>query len=187
MKYIFSGDLDNVCITLQSDPDEVDRSVAFCWPKAEFYQLTGILVPDDVESMSIEPSRNIYALKYEDQNEAQIFFNPVTAPSFMVEIWAAREEIRMHAKAAWLEGKDEDGYVYHYDPQLDQIVQEEHPEREHILALGQLSKYKMTARVVVDLIDLLVQKGVITEGELPAYFDLTQAKDLMSKINWSNM
>lgn len=187
MKYIFSGDIQNVCLTLHSDPDETDKSIAMCWTKAEFAVMTGITVPDNVEGFSLEPGRDIYSFKEEDQMHAEFFDDPVDAPQWMKDLWAKRVQIRKHLKAAIMEMRDTESYLYHYDEQLDQIIQEEHPEREHLLALSQLSRYKMTARVVVDLIDLLVQKGVITEQELPAYFNLTQAKDLMSKINWSNM
>jgi hypothetical protein len=112
MKYIFSGDLENVCLELVDDADYTERRIAHLWSKAEFFQLTGILVPDYVELLSIEPDRDIFAVKYEDDLVAAIFDQMQDAPQFMQDIWNDRAKIKMHFKAAIMETRDEDGFVY---------------------------------------------------------------------------
>jgi hypothetical protein len=171
MKYIFSGDLENVCLELVDDADYTERRIAHLWSKAEFFQLTGILVPDYVELLSIEPDRDMMQ----------------DAPQFMQDIWNDRAKIKMHFKAAIMETRDEDGFVYHYDEGSDQIIQSDHPDKDHLLALRELNITKLGTRIVIDLIDILIQKGVIAEADLPSYFDLTTVKDLVSKVKWDEI
>lgn len=187
MKYIFTSDLENVSIEVVDDPGETERRICHVWSKSEFYQLTGILVPDNVELMSLEPDRSIYAVKYQEDEETTIFSDPQDAPQFMKNIWTNRQYIKMHLKAEIMTLRDGDFYDYHYDYDSDSIIKTPQATREHSVALRQLTASKMAHRMVIGLIDLLVQKGVITEGELPAWFDLTQAKNILSKIDWDSL
>lgn len=187
MKYIFSGDLENVCLELVDDADYTERRIAHLWSKAEFFQLTGILVPEYIELLSIEPDRDIFAVKYEDELVAEIFDKMQDAPQFMQDIWNDRAKIKMHFKAAIMEARNEDGYLYHYDEGQGQIIQSDHPDKDHLLALKELNITKLGTRLIIDLIDILVQKGVIVEADLPAYFDLTTVKDLVSKVKWDEV
>jgi len=186
MRYIFSADLENVCLEIVDDPEETERRFAHIWSKSEFYQLVGILIPDNVELMSIEPDRDIYAVRYEGQ-DTEIFSDPADAPQFMKNIWANRYYIKMHLKAELMELRDDDFYDYHYDYDSDSIIKTPQATREHSVALRSLTASKMAHRMIVDLIDLLIQKGIFTEGELPAWFDLTQAKNILSKIDWDSL
>ncbi|MHA2046587.1 MAG: hypothetical protein ACW99G_17505, partial [Candidatus Thorarchaeota archaeon] len=109
------------------------------------------------------------------------------APQFMQDIWNDRAKIKMHFKAAIMETRDEDGFVYHYDEGLDQIIQSDHPDKDHLLALRELNITNLGTRIVIDLIDILIQKGVIVEADLPSYFDLATVKDLVSKVKWDEV
>ncbi len=188
MKYIFSGDLENVCLEMIDDADYTERRIAHLWSKAEFFQLTGILIPEYIELLAIEPDRDIFAVKYEDELVAEIFEQMQDAPQFMQDIWTNRQEIRMHFKAALQENRDEDNY-YHYDVQLDQIIQTPDPMAPHNNAARELSRTKIGCRVIIDLVDLLIAKGIITQAELPEYYDTSvgNIKSIVDTIDWSKM
>jgi hypothetical protein len=184
MKYIFSGDLENIGLELIDDAEETERRVAWLWSKAEFNQLTGILIPDYVELLSIEHDRSLFAVKYEDDITATIFQDPQDMPQFMRDLWRKRDVIRKHLKAEVMQARDDSFNNYHYDENLDQIIQTDAPNKDHMSALRELSISRLGTRIITDLIDILIQKGVIVEADLPSYFDLTTVKDLVSKVKW---
>lgn len=187
MKYIFSGNLDSIGLEIRSDPDEVEKIVCYVWPKTVFYQMTGILIPDYVELLSLEPSRDIFAVKYEDDIVAAIFEKIEDAPQFMQDLWSKRDVIRKHLKAEVMQARDDSFNNYHYDENLDQIIQTDAPNKDHMSALRELSISRLGTRIITDLIDILIQKGVIVEADLPSYFDLTTVKDLVSKVKWDEL
>ena len=189
MQYIFTGDIEYAGLTLVDDAEETERRISWLWSKAEFLQLTGILVADNVESFNIDPERNIYALKYQGVNEAEVFTDPLQAPQWMQDIWAARATIRMHLKAAVLTQRDLGIYEYYYDEQLDQIIQEDHPTRTHTEALNNMAKTLLPYRFITELVDILLAKGVITEGDLPSYYvnNINVYKSFLADIDWSQV
>jgi hypothetical protein len=93
----------------------------------------------------------------------------------------------MHLKAEILSLRAELGYSYYYDETKDQVIQTERPDKDHLQGLYELSGTKLGTRLVIDLIEILIQKGVIVEADLPNYFDLTTAKDQVSKVDWDNV
>jgi hypothetical protein len=188
MKYIFSGNSDSIGLEIRSDPGEVEKIICYVWPKTVFYQMTGILIPDYVELLSLEPSRDIFAVKYEDDIVAAIFEKIEDAPQFMQDLWSKRDVIRKHLKAALMEHRDE-GYFYSYDEGQDKVIKTEDPNRLHNQAARDLSRTKIGCRVIVDLVDLLIAKGIITLAELPDYYETGEGniKSIVDAIDWSKM
>lgn len=188
MKYIFSGDIEYIGLEVISDPSEVVKRICFMWPKAVFHQMTGILIPDNVDSLALEPTRNIFAIKYEEEIEAEVFENAQDMPQFMQDLWINRNKIRMYLKADIQEARD-DGYFYHYDEAQDKIIKTADPNREHVLASRELNSTRIGCRIITDLVDALIAKGIITEADLPDYFDnyVGKLKNIINRINWDLM
>jgi hypothetical protein len=188
MKYIFNGDIGNIGLQITSDPDEVERIICHVWSKAEFHQMTGILIPDNVELLSLEPDRNITVIKLEDEVEAEGFENIADSPQYMQDLWVKRQVIRKHLKAAVMEKRDI-GYFYEYDEGQDKTTKTEDPNREHNLATTELTTTKIGCRIVIDLVDILLAKNIITLEELPDYYNtkVYHFKSIVNRIKWDLM
>jgi len=57
------------------------------------------------------------------------------------------------------------------------------------MASHELSRTKIGCRVIIDLVDLLIAKGIITLNELPDYYTVGEAnlKSIVDRIDWDLM
>ena len=57
------------------------------------------------------------------------------------------------------------------------------------MASSELSRTKIGCRVIIDLVDLLISKGIITLADLPDYYSTGEAnlKSIVDRIDWSLM
>jgi hypothetical protein len=187
MNYIISGDLENLFITVTDDPRIADRQFSVGWSKAELEVLTGIIIPPDVEALSIEPGRNIFAIRLVGE-EGQIFKSANDHP-VLKALWDNNYILRRHTQAKFLEANTQGYYKYNYDPQEDEIVQTEDPLKDHKEATVELSSTKIGCRVIIDLVDLLLAKGILHQSDLPDYFITNKAnvKSIVDRIDWDLM
>lgn len=188
MEFLFSGTLDEVSLLVQRDPDDIEKQYCHVWNHAEFLHLTGIAIPDDVTHFSLEPSNGIIGVKYQFQAAHATWDNTDDMPQFLKDIWAQKEILRNHVKAAVLEARHAWSF-FDYIPETNQIVETPHPEKETRMAAQELSRTKIGCRVIMDLVDVLMAKGIITDADLPDYYKDTEGslKNIIDKIDWSLM
>jgi len=187
MIYLFNGDLENVCIEIRSDPEDTEKRYCHLWSHAEFLHLVGVSIPEDVEHFAMEPDRNLFGLKLLDGTQAT-WDQPQDIPKFMKDIWAERTVLRNHTKAAILESRSPYS-SFDYIPETNQIVETPDPDKDTRMASHELSRTKIGCRVIIDLVDVLLAKGIITMGDLPDYYSTGEAnlKSIVDRIDWDLM
>jgi len=189
MKYLFNGNHSHVFLEIVADPDDIEKRYTHGWNRAEFLHLVGITIPEDLEFFSMEPYRNIFALKMiDDEGAATHWEDPKDIPQFMKDIWANRDTLRNHVKAAILEQRSPYS-SFDFIPETGQIVETVSPDKETRMASSELSRTKIGCRVIIDLVDLLISKGIITLADLPDYYSTGEAnlKSIVDRIDWSLM
>jgi len=184
MNFIITGDLENLFITVTDDPRIADRQFTAGWSKAELEVLTGIIIPPEIEALSIEPSRNSFAVRL--VGEEGVVFKSADDHPVLKALWDNNYILRRHTQAKFLEASSNEYFKYNYDPQENEIVQTEDPLKDHKEATKQLSSTKIGCRVIIDLVDLLLAKGILQQSDLPDYFinDKASVKSIVDRIDW---
>lgn len=189
MYYIISGDFDNISVEVVKDPGVVEKRYSWIWSHAEFAVLTGITLPGDLYALSIEPARNIYAFKLEGDEKATAFEDLGDSPQWMQDIVAKAGELRQHTKAYMIEQRRVNRGVkmYEYDPGTDQIVESDHPDKDHNLGKRYIFDNRFADRMLPLLIDILLAKGVLVDADLPAAYHnkIDKIKQALAAIDWS--
>jgi hypothetical protein len=187
MNYIITGDLDNLFITVSDDPRIADRQFTAGWSKAELEVLTGIIIPPEVEALSIEPARNIFVIRL--VGEDGVVFQSADEHPVLKALWDNNYILRRHTQAKYLEASSNGYYDYTYDPELNEIIQTEDPQKDHKEATKELSFTKVGCRVIIDLVDVLLDKGILQVSDLPDYFidDKAKVKSIIDRIDWDLM
>lgn len=189
MYYIITGDFENISFEFIRDPAEVEKRYGWLWSHAEFEALTGIVLPSDLYSLSIEPDRDIYAFKIEGAEEAESYQAIGDAPQWIQDIVARSGEMRKHAKAAIKETLVENRgqHFFTYDPVTDTTTKTDHPDKDHNRGKRFIFSNRFADRMLPVLIDILLAKGVIVDADLPAAYHnkIPKIKKALADIDWS--
>jgi hypothetical protein len=188
MKYILQGDFEHIHIGIERDPDSDVKRKGATWSHAEFLVDTGIDVPEDIEMWSYESDNPRLVVKKFGE-DAVYYDNMAAAPQWFRDLFAIRDKVRMHAEAKYRTGLHyHRGVEYVYDEQADAIVEQDRPDKAHALASQKLSQTKIGCRVIIDLIEVLVAKGIIQPSDLPGYYadQRDTLNQIVTDINWEN-
>lgn len=187
MKIIINATPTDVMVETKGDPD-LPNQPENCqgWTKQEFRDLTGLDVPDNVTQMSLEPDRGIYAIAY-DFETPTIYKNPDDEPVIKALI-DAKAELRMHGRAKLEQNQSNGLEIVYYDAKKKKLIREDHPEKNN--KIGRDFLYTNNSRFVryhIELIDLLIAKGVIAEADLSEdhKIDTDRVRPYIEMIDWS--
>jgi hypothetical protein len=187
MIYIITGDRENIYMEIHDDPDFTKKIIVGHWSHGDFEAITGIAVPNDLTQLSYEPHRKIYAIR-RNFNNATVFKYP-SDNSFIKALHDNIDELRMHCHAAVKEEYDPEEAIYHYDKSQGKIVKQDNPDRAHLLGRRTFQhNYARISMYFIELVKLLIAKGVITLDDLPNDLkgrDLAKFEQAISDIDWS--